>query len=328
MCARGGQALADTGGLITVFGGAGFLGRYLVKRLAATGRPVRVAVRDPEGALFLRPMGAVGQIDLVAANVRDDASVARAVRGAAAVVNMVGVLAERGRQTFDAVHVDGAERVARASRSAGAARFVHVSAVAADAASPSRYGRSKAAGETKVRAAFPDAMIVRPSIVFGAEDGFLNRFGALARLSPVLPVFGGHDGCRFQPVYVGDVAEALFRIVGTREPADHLYEFGGPDTFTWRAILEFVLRETGRRRPIASLPWAVGSLAALVSPVLPLALLRVTFDHLRQLHRDTVVSGRARGLVDLGVAPTPVATIAPSVLERFRRNALVMSRLV
>ena len=307
-------------GLITIFGGSGFLGRYLVKRLAAAGRPLRIASRDPEAALFLRPMGKVGQVELVAANVRDEASVARAVRGAAAVVNLVGILEECRRQTFQAVHADGAERVARAARDAGATAFLHVSSVAADASGLSNYAKSKAAGEARVRAAFPDAVVVRPSIVFGPEDDFLNRFGALARLSPVLPVFGGGEGPQFQPVYVGDVAEAMARVLQHVDSAGKTFEFGGPDIFTLRQILRLVLQATARRRPIVGLPWPVASLAAAATALLPMPKpLRITGDQVRQLHRDTVVSDRYPGLAALGIAPTPMATLVPMILARYRR---------
>ncbi len=308
-------------GLVTIFGGSGFIGRSLVKRLAAAGYRVRVAVRDPEGALFLKPMGAVGQIELVAANVRDDASVARAVRGADAVVSLVGILAEHGKQTFTAVHAEGPARIARASKAAGAGRLVLVSALGADIAAQSRYARTKAAGEGLVRGAFPNATIVRPSVVFGDEDGFLNRFGAVAEISPLLFVFGGGDGPRFQPVYVGDVAEALFRILQRPETAAQTFELAGPDVLSWRALLQMALRETGRRRPIVPLPWPLVSLMATVGSVLPMPKpLKITRDQIRSLRRDSIIAGYQRTLRDLGIAPTPIATLAPAILSRYRRN--------
>lgn len=324
---RLGGRMAD--GLITIFGGSGFIGRHLVKRLAATGRQLRIALRDPEAALHLRPMGAVGQIDLVAANVRDDASVARAVRGATDVVNLVGILAEKGRQTFQAVHVEAPERIARAARAAGAARLLHVSAVGADPKAPSLYGRSKAAGEQRLRAAFPRATIVRQSIVFGLEDDFLNRFGTMARFLPVLPVFGGGEGPRFQPVYVGDVAEAMFRALRRDDTAGKTYEFGGPEVMSLRAILAMVLAETGRRRLIVGLPYAAGTAAAIASALLPLPKpLRVTRDQVRSLRADNVLSGTLPGLGEFGVAPTPLATVAPAVLARYRREQDSLARSV
>ncbi len=308
-------------GLVTIFGGSGFIGRYLVKRVAAAGYRVRVAVRDPEAALFLKPMGAVGQVELVAANVRDDASVARAVRGADAVVYLVGILAERGKQTFSAVHADGPGRVARAAKAAGASRLVLVSALGADIAAKSCYARTKAAGEGLVRGAFPNATIVRPSVVFGDEDGFLNRFGAIAEISPVQFVFGGGEGPRFQPVYVGDVAEALFRILERPETAAQTFELGGPDVLSWRALVAMALRETGRRRAIVPLPWPLVSLMATVGSVLPMPRpLKITRDQVRSLRRDSVIAGYQRTLRDLGIAPTPIATLAPAILSRYRRN--------
>jgi NADH dehydrogenase len=308
-------------GLVTIFGGSGFLGRYLVKRVAAVGRPVRVAVRDPEAALFLKPMGAVGQIELVAANVRDDTSVAGAVRGATAVVSLVGILAEHGKQTFAAAHADGPARIARAAKAAGAERMVLVSALGADISAKSRYARTKAAGEGLVRGAFPAATIVRPSVVFGDEDGFLNRFGAVAKMSPALFVFGGGEGPRFQPVYVGDVAEALFRILQRPETAGQTFELGGPEAFSWRALLQMALRETGRRRAIVPLAWPLVSLMAVTGSIVPLPKpLRITRDQVRLLRRDNVLSGHQRGLRDLGIAPMPIATLAPAILSRYRRN--------
>ncbi|MBM3507128.1 MAG: complex I NDUFA9 subunit family protein [Alphaproteobacteria bacterium] len=308
-------------GLVTIFGGSGFIGRYLVKRLAATGRPIRVAVRDPEGGLFLKPMGAVGQVELFAANVRDDVSVTRAVQGAQDVVNLVGILAESGKRSFAAVHADGAGRVARAAREAGAQRLVHASSLGADIASPSRYLRTKAAGEGLVRGAFPGATIVRPSVVFGPEDGFLNRFGATARLSPVLLVLGGGEGPRFQPVYVGDVAEALFRILQRPETAGQTFELGGPEVLSWRALLRMTLRETRRWRPVVSWPWPLSSAIAYAGKVVPMPkTLRVTPDQVRALRRDSVLTGYQRGLRDLGISPTPIETVAPAVLSRYRRN--------
>ena len=223
-----------TQGLVTVFGGSGFLGRHLVRRLAAAGAPVRVAVRDPERGLFLRPMGRVGQISLAQANVRDADSVRAAVRGADAVVYLVGVLAEHGRQSYAALHAEGAGRAAEAAAAAGARRFVHVSALGADPNARSRYARTKAEGEARVRAAFPGATVLRPSVVFGPEDSFFNRFGTLARHLPVLPLFGEGDGPRLQPVYVGDVADALAAAVSRHETAGATFELGGPEVVTLR----------------------------------------------------------------------------------------------
>ena len=308
-----------TPGLVTVFGGSGFLGRYFVMRLAARGRLVRVAVREPEAGRFLRPMGSVGQISLVQANVRDDAGVAAAVHGAEAVVNFVGIAVERGKQRFQALHVEGAARIARASQEAGAARLVHLSALGADSGAQSRYARSKAEGERRVRQVCPDAVVLRPGAVFGPEDQFFNRFGGLARSLPVLPLFGRPDGPRFQPVYVGDVADAALAAVVRPDAGGQTFELGGPEVLTMREILGAVLQETGRRRWIVGLPMWLWRPLALAS-VLPLpAALRVTFDQLRQLRQDSVVAPNAKGLADLGVAPTPMTAELPEILERFAR---------
>lgn len=302
---------------ITVFGGSGFLGRHLVKRLAEGGARLRVAVRYPEAAGFLKPMGEVGQVVPLQANLRDEASVTRAVEGADAVVNLVGILYQRGRQRFRAVHVEGAARVARAAAAAGARRFVQVSAIGADADSPAEYGRTKAAGEAAVSEAFDGATIVRPSIIFGPEDDFFNRFAALARLSPALPLIGfGHT--RFQPVYVGDVAEAMARLLDDPASAGKTYELGGPRVYSFREIMALVLRETGRNRLLVPLPYPLAMLQARFLELLPVPPL--TRDQVQLLKRDNVVGGDAPGLADLGVTPTAVDAILPSYLGRYRRR--------
>ena len=307
-------------GLVTVFGGSGFLGRHLVKRLAARGALIRVAVRAPESASFLMPMGGVGQISVVPCNVRDDASVASAVEGARAVVNLVGILAEHGRQRFGALHAQGAERVAGAARAVGAARLVHVSAIGAGPESSSEYARTKAEGEARVCDAFPAATILRPSVVFGPEDEFFNRFAAMARVLPILPLFGGGEGPRFQPVYAGDVAEAIVRALLQKDAPGRTYELGGPRVVTMREAYGIVLRHTGRRCRILGLPWGLGGAAALASAVLPLpAFLRVTRDQLRQLRFDNVVASDARTLAELGIDATPMGVVVPAQLARFAR---------
>lgn len=302
---------------ITVFGGSGFLGRHLVKRLAEGGARLRVAVRYPEAAGFLKPMGEVGQVVPLQANLRDEASVTRAVEGADAVVNLVGILYQRGRQRFRAVHAEGAARVARAAAAAGARRFVQVSAIGADADSPAEYGRTKAAGEAAVSEAFDGATIVRPSIIFGPEDDFFNRFAAMARLSPALPLIGfGHT--RFQPVYVGDVAEAMARLLDDPASAGKTYELGGPRVYSFREIMALVLRETGRNRLLVPLPYPLAMLQARFLELLPVPPL--TRDQVQLLKRDNVVGGDAPGLADLGVTPTAVDAILPSYLGRYRRR--------
>jgi NADH dehydrogenase len=329
--------------LVTVFGGSGFIGRYLVKRLAEAGDRVRVAVRDPDAALFLKPMGEVGQIAPVQANLRDDRSVAAAVEGADAVVNLVGILYERGKQSFVAVHRDGAARAAAAAAKAGAKRFVQMSALGASLAAPSRYAWSKAAGEAAVRQAFPGAAIVRPSVVFGPEDDFFNRFAALARLAPALPVYGawppriawhpehgltvelfGGGGTRFQPVYVGDVAEAMLRILDDPSTAGKTYELGGPRIYTFKELLALVLRETRRRRCLVPLPFWVADLQARFLQLLPVPPL--TRDQVKLLQRDNVVDPNALKLEDLGITPAAAEDVVPTYLDRFRPSGRFRGR--
>ena len=298
----------------TVFGGSGFIGRYVVQRLAARGFTVRVAVRDVEGAMFLRPLGRVGQIVPLFAPLGNEADIARAVSHADWVVNLVGTLAEGRRGDFDRVHAEGAGRVARAASAAGAARFVQVSAIGADANSPSRYGRSKAAGEQAVREAFPAAAILRPSIVFGPEDQFFNRFGAMAMMSPFLPVIEG--GTRFQPVYVGDVADAVIAALELPSAQSQTFELGGPEVMTFRDILDYIRHETRRHRTLVNVPgWAAGLQAALLEH-LPGKLL--TRDQLSMLRRDNVAAQDMPGLPNLGITPTPVRLVVPDYLSRYR----------
>jgi NADH dehydrogenase len=302
-----------TRSVATVFGGSGFLGRYVVNRLAQEGHIVRVAVRDPEGAIFLKPMGAVGQIVPLYAPLDNPATVQRAVAGADMVVNLVGILSERRRGDFDRVHADGAGRVAAEAAAAGVGRLVHVSAIGADPASRSVYAASKGRGEQAVRQAFPSATIVRPSLVFGPEDAFLNRFGALAQMLPFMPVIAG--GTRFQPVYVGDVADAVAAALSRAEAAGAVYELGGPRVATFREILAYILKETGRRRPLVAIPDSLAWLQASVLEHLPGKLL--TRDQLILLSQDNVVTGKD-GLEAFGITPTPMELIAPSYLRRYR----------
>lgn len=302
--------------LVTVFGGSGFIGRYVVRRLARAGHRVRVAIRRPDEGLFLKPFGGVGQIDLMQANIRDDASVARAVAGADAVVNLVGILYEGGRQTFDAVQAEGAGRIARAAAAAGVARLIHVSAIGADAASPSGYARAKAEGEAQVRAGFPQATILRPSVVFGAEDDFFNRFGRMARISPFLPLIGGGQ-TRFQPVFVDDVAAAIFNALTSVDAAGRIYELGGPKVYTFEDIMNLVLETTCRRCALVPVPFAPAKLLGSLLGLLPVPPL--TRDQVVLLERDNVVDPGQPGLADLGVAPTPAEAVVESYLARYRR---------
>ncbi len=301
--------------VITVFGGSGFIGRYLVQQLARRGWIIQVAVRHPDAALFLKPLGDVGQITPIAASLRHEGSIAAAVAGADAVINLVGILYERGRQSFAEIHAEGARRGGGGARAAGAARLVQVSAIGADSASPSDYARSKAAGEAAVAAAFPGASIVRPSIVFGPEDGFFNRFAAMARVSPVLPLVGG-GRTRFQPVYVGDVAEAIARIVDDSATAGRTYELGGPRVYSFRELLELMLAVVHRRRLLAPLPFWAASLQAAFLELLPVPPL--TRDQVRLLQRDNVVAAGAPGLRELGIAPSAVELVIPTYLDVYR----------
>jgi NADH dehydrogenase len=306
--------------LVTIFGGSGFLGRHLARALAKRHYRIRVAVRRPDLAGHLQPLGRVGQIHAVQANLRYPDSVAAAVGHADVVVNLVAILFERGRQTFTAVHVAGADAVARAA-AAAAARMIHVSAIGADANSPSQYARTKALGEAAVRAAVPGATIFRPSIMFGPEDDFFNRFAAMARLSPVLPLVGG-GRTRFQPVFVGDVAEAIARAVDGDAPAGTTYELGGPEEKTFRELLEFVLATIGRRRLLIPLPFPLATLQATFLQYLPKPPL--TPDQVKLLRTDNVVSAEAmresRTLPALGIDPATIAAIVPNYLWRFRKT--------
>jgi NADH dehydrogenase len=306
--------------LITVFGGSGFLGRHLVRALAKRHYRIRVAVRRPDLAGHLQPLGRVGQIHAVQANVRHPGSVVAAVRDADIVINLVGILFERGRQRFDAVQAFGAEQVALAA-AAHDARMIHVSSIGADEHSASAYARSKAMGEQAVLSATPRATIVRPSILFGPEDDFFNKFAALARVLPALPLIGG-GAMRFQPVFVGDVAEAIARAVDGQAREGTVYEAGGPEVRTFKELLEYVLAVTERRRLLVPLPFPVAKLQAMVLQWLPKPLL--TPDQVELLKRDNMVSGEAeregRTLRGLGIEPVAMETIVPSYLWRFRKT--------
>ncbi|HEV8392548.1 MAG TPA: complex I NDUFA9 subunit family protein [Dongiaceae bacterium] len=301
--------------LATVFGGSGFIGRYVVTDLARDGWSVRVAVRRPDEALFLKTAGVVGQVTPVATNVRDRASVARAVDGADAVVNLVGILHESGRQRFQAIQAEGARTIAEEAARAGARHLVHISAIGADANSNSTYARTKAEGEAAVRQAFPKATILRPSIVFGPEDGFFNRFAKMARLSPALPLIGGGK-TRFQPVYVGDVAEAVVKAIETPAAAGQTYELAGPKVYTFADLMRLMLKEIGRKRALVPLPFPIASLMGAAMQCLPMP--QLTLDQVRLLKRDNVPSAGSAGLTDLGITPTSVEAIVPTYLDRYR----------
>jgi NADH dehydrogenase len=305
--------------LVTVFGGSGFLGRYVVRALAKRDYRIRVAVRRPELTGHLQPLGKVGQIHAVQANLRYPASVEAAMRDSHAAVNLVGILAESGAQTFEAVQGAGAGAVAKAAAAVGA-RMVHVSAIGADENSPSGYGRSKAAGEKAVLSAVPEATILRPSVVFGPEDQFTNRFAALARMSPALPLIGG-GLTKLQPVYVGDVATAVADAVDGKTKAGATYELGGPEVLTMREIMEIILATIERKRMLVSLPFGLAKFQALFLQFAP-GPLKLTPDQVVLLQFDNVVSRAAKAagltLEDLGIAPDSLEAIAPQYLWRFR----------
>lgn len=307
--------------LVTIFGGSGFVGRHLVRALAKDGWRIRVAVRRPDLAGHLQPLGAVGQIHAVQANLRYRDSVARAVQGADAVVNLVGILAEGGRQKFASVQAQGARVVAEEAAKAGITNLVHLSAIGADAASESDYARTKGLGEAAVRAAVPSAVILRPSIIFGPEDRFFNRFANLARFTPVLPLIGGGE-TKFQPVYVGDVADAARAALNGRAKSGATYELGGPETRSFKALLEYILAVTGRKRMLVSLPFPIARMQASVLELLPGKLL--TVDQVKLLETDNVVSAAAeaegRTLAGLGIQPSSYEAIVPTYLYSFREH--------
>jgi uncharacterized protein YbjT (DUF2867 family) len=306
--------------LITVFGGSGFLGRHVVRALARRGHRIRVAVRRPELAGHLQPLGRVGQIHAVQANVRYPASVEAAARHCDAVINLVGILFERGPQRFDAVQAAGAEAVARAAAAANA-RMVHVSALGADAQAPSQYARAKAAGEQRVLAAVPAAVILRPSVIFGPEDDFFNKFAAISRFTPALPLIGGGH-TRFQPVFAGDVASAVVVALEGRAQAGRIYELGGPQVLTFKELMQFMLTVIERERLLVPIPFGFAKFQASFLQLMPRPLL--TPDQVELLRGDVVVSEQAkregRTLEGLGIDPIAMASVVPSYLWRFRKS--------
>lgn len=305
--------------MVTVFGGSGFVGRHVVRALAKRGWRVRVAVRRPDLAGHLQPLGTVGQISPVQANLRYPASVLRAAEGSQVVINLVGILHQSGRQSFEAVHGFGAKQVALAAKEVGA-RLIHGSAIGANAESESGYARSKAHGERAVLEAVPDAIIFRPSVVFGPEDDFFNRFAAMARLSPALPLIGGGH-TKFQPVFVGDVAAAIAKAVDEEAKAGTIYELGGPEVRSFRELMELLLAEIGRKPLLVPLPAAIASLQARFLELLPNPLL--TRDQVKLLAHDNVVSSAAiaegRTLASLGIQPTAIGAVLPDYMWRYRK---------
>ncbi|WP_341212612.1 complex I NDUFA9 subunit family protein [uncultured Limimaricola sp.] len=314
-------------GLVTIYGGSGFLGRYITRRLAQQGWRIRVACRRPEEAQFVRTYGVVGQVEPIFCNIRDDDSVRGAMTGADAVVNCVGVLAEKGRNTFKAVQEEGPERIARIAAELGVTRMVQISAIGADAESESEYARSKAAGEASVLRHMPQSVILRPSILFGAEDEFFNRFASMAQISPVIPVVGADT--KFQPVHADDVAHAAALAV-TGHAAPGVYELGGPDVHTFRELITQMLHMIRRRRMVLALPFGVGRLMAIAGglvQMLTLGLVRapITADQVANLRRDNVVSSGSKGFADLGIEPIAMEAVLPDYLWRFRPSGQYLS---
>ncbi len=309
--------------LVTVYGGSGFVGRYIVRRMAAAGARVRVAVRDTEKAYFLKTCGDLGQVSLIPTSIASDAEVARAAEGADWVISTVGVLFERGKRTFEAIHVAGAERVAKAAAATGATRLVHLSALGADPESQSAYARSKADGEKAVMAAFPNATLLRPSVIFGPEDDFFNRFADLGRITRTMPYFTdvnphaeGGGGTKFQPVYVTDVAKAAERVLADESHSGRIYELGGPTVYDMRTLFEMINHHTDRQAMILGLPFLLGRMMAFWFQFWPKPLL--TPDQLKLLATDNVLTGSAPGLADLDLDATTVESIVPTYLRRFR----------
>lgn len=306
--------------LVTIYGGSGFIGRYIARRMAKEGWRVRVAVRRPNEAMFVKPYGTVGQVEPILCNIRDDASVSAAMQGADAVVNCVGTFDIRGKNNFEAVQAEGAGRVARLAAEAGVSKMVHISAIGADENAESEYSQTKAQGEQNVLAHMPDAVILRPSVVFGSEDQFFNRFASMSRLGPVLPAIGADT--KLQPVYVDDVAAAA--VQGVIGDARGIYELGGADVSSFRDLLEMMLDTVQRRRMILNIPFFVARLIAFGFDMLEIVTLGLvknpvaTRDQVKSLRVDNVVSEGAKTLADLGIKPTAMEAILPDYLWRFR----------
>ncbi|BBU58923.1 3-beta-hydroxy-Delta(5)-steroid dehydrogenase [Mameliella alba] len=306
--------------LVTIYGGSGFVGRYIARRMAREGWRVRVACRRPNEAIFVRPYGVVGQVEPVFCNIRDDDSVRSVMQGADAVVNCVGTFDKGGKNNFDAVQHEGAERIARIAAEEGVSRMVHVSAIGADPKGKSLYAKSKGKGEEAVLEHMPQAVILRPSVIFGPEDAFFNRFASMTRMGPVLPIVGG--ATKFQPVYVDDVAQAAVKgVLGQAEPG--IYELGGPDVLTFRELMQVMLDVIRRRRFVANIPFFAASVIGAVSDLvqsLSLGLFpaQITADQVRSLRQDNVTAEGARGFSDLGILPMSVQAVLPDYLWRFR----------
>lgn len=302
--------------IITIIGGTGFLGRYVVRRLAKAGYRLRIISRNPDAALHLKTAGDVGQVALIPGSLALPESILPALDQCYAVINLAGILAESGAQKFLAVHARGPERLAQMAKSAGVERFVHVSALGVDKATGSYYARSKVLGEKAVLAAFPDAVVLRPSVIFGAEDNFINQFARMAALAPALPLIGG-GATQFQPVYVDDVAKAIEACLLLPDFKNHTFELGGPETFSFKQILEYILRQTGRDKPLVNIPFGMASLIGTFGEIMPRPPL--TRDQVRLLKFDNVVSPNAKTFANLGIKPHSMDAVVPAILSRFRK---------
>jgi len=302
---------------VTVLGASGFLGRYMVRHLAEAGAVIAAVCRHATSASYLRPMGDVGQVEPIDADLLDDRALDAVLAGSDIVVNAVGILFESWEQTFEALHARLPVRIAAAAQRAGAKQILHVSALAADAQSRCQYARSKAEGEAELRAAFPSAIIFRPSLVFGPEDDFFNRFASYAVLAPALPLIGG-GATRFQPVFVGDIGAAAVAALSREDAQGKIFELAGPKPYSFKELMALLLREIGRKRALVSIPFGLASFEAMFLEFLPKPPL--TRDQVRLLHYDSVPSGTLLGLADLGVAPTALELILPTYLDRFRRG--------
>ena len=309
------QTVSSASPVVTVFGGSGFLGRHIVRALVKRGWRVRVAVRRPNEALFLKTAGAVGQVAIMQANIRDEASVRKSVKGVDAVVNLVGILYETGKQKFSAVQAEGARTVAQSTADEGVQRFVQLSAIGASSESEAAYAQSKAAGEAAVLEAIPQAVILRPSLVIGPEDDFFNRFAKMAALAPALPLVGGGETL-YQPVAVQDVAQATCEALENPDCGGKIYELGGPDIFSFKNLMEIMLSHTGQKRILTPLPFFAAQLISRFTQFLPNPPL--TPDQVIMLRSDNIADDNLPGLGDLGIAPTPIESVLPHYLSRFK----------
>ena len=306
--------------VVTIFGGAGFIGRYIVRSLAKQGPQIRIVCRRPEEGLRCKPMGDVGQIVSVAANIRNKSSVAAAIDGSDVVINLVGVLFKRGLQNFNTIHIEGARTLAQEATNSGVKRFIHLSAIGADINSSSEYARSKGYGEKEIFEAYPDATVLRPSLVFGPEDDFFNRFAALARLLPAIPVVGPKT--KFQPVYVGDIAKAVVACLNDKVTVGSCYELGGPAIHTFHELMEVMLNEIGRKCILIPTPFWAASIKALILEHLRIPFFlpkpMLTRDQVQLLKFDNVVGANSLCIQDLGIVPTPLQAVLPNYLKRYR----------